>query len=47
LVDKNGQVRKYYDGLENKEIKELAEDIPALLKEPATQKRFVNNLFTN
>ena len=47
LVDKNGQVRKYYDGLKSEEIKELEDDIPALLKEPVDQKRFVNNLFSN
>lgn len=48
LVDKNGKVRKkIYDGLKKKELKELENDIEVLLKEPATQTRFTNNLFTN
>lgn len=47
LVDKNGNVRKkIYDGLKKEEIEELEEDIAVLLKEP-TQKRFVNNMFSN
>lgn len=47
LVDKNGQVRKIYDGLKKDEIEELKKDVPALLKEPATRKHFSNNLFGN
>ena len=48
LVDRNGQVRKkIYDGLKKNELKELEEDIAVLLKEPATQTRFSNNLFNN
>lgn len=48
LVDRNGRVRKkIYDGLKKKELKELQEDIGILLKEPAGQKRFVNNIFAN
>ena len=47
LVDKNGQVRKIYDGLKTEELNTLKKDIAVLLKEPVTQKRFVNNLFTN
>lgn len=48
LVDKNGKVRKkIYDGLKKNELKELERDIAVLLKEPATQTRFTNNLFTN
>jgi protein SCO1/2 len=48
LVDKNGKVRKkIYDGLKKKELKELENDIAVLLKEPATQTRFSNNLFAN
>ncbi|MBL7696736.1 MAG: SCO family protein [Chitinophagaceae bacterium] len=48
LVDKNGKVRKkIYDGLKKKELRELEEDIAVLLKEPATQTRFSNNLFAN
>lgn len=48
LVDKNGKVRKkIYDGLKKKELGELEKDIAVLLKEPATQTRFTNNLFTN
>ena len=45
LVDKNGQVRKIYDGLKDKEVAEAIKDIDVLLKEAPTQKRFVNNLF--
>lgn len=48
LVDKNGKVRKkIYDGLKKKEMRELENDIDVLLKEPATQSRFSNNLFMN
>jgi protein SCO1 len=48
LVDKNGKVRKkIYDGLKKKELKELEKDIAVLLKEPATQTRYSNNLFKN
>ena len=32
LVDKNGDVRKIYDGLKKDEIKQLIEDIPKWLK---------------
>lgn len=47
LVDKNGNVRKkIYDGLLKEELEELEKDISVLLKEP-TQKRFVNNAFSN
>ena len=47
LVDKNGNVRKkIYDGLKKDEMEELEKDISVLLKEP-TQKRFVNNSFSN
>jgi protein SCO1/2 len=46
LVDKNGRVRKkIYDGLKKDELKELENDITVLLKEPANDSRFVNNLF--
>ena len=46
LVDKNGKVRKkIYDGLKKDELKELSDDIGILLKEPAGDTRFVNNLF--
>ncbi len=48
LVDKNGKVRKkIYDGLKKNELRELEKDIAVLLKEPATQTRFSNNLFGN
>jgi protein SCO1 len=36
VVDKNGQVRKIYDGLKKDEIKALQEDIRSLLKEKAS-----------
>ena len=35
LVDKNGQVRKIYDGLKKDEISALESDISKLLKEKA------------
>lgn len=48
LVDRNGKVRKkIYDGLKKNELKELEKDIAILLKEPATETRFSNNLFNN
>jgi len=48
LVDKNGKVRKkIYDGLKKKELKELEKDIAVLLKEPAMQTKYTNDLFKN
>ena len=47
LVDKNGKVRKIYDGLKKDELAEINEDVPKLLKEPTTGKRFANNMFGN
>jgi protein SCO1 len=47
LVDKNGQVRKIYDGLKKEELEQLKKDIKSLLDEPIDQKRFSNNLFAN
>jgi protein SCO1/2 len=47
LVDKNGNVRKIYDGLKKDELAEINTDVPKLLAEPATAKRFNNNLFGN
>ncbi len=47
LVDKNGRVRKIYDGLKKDELAQLTRDIPRLLNEPATEKRFANNMFGN
>jgi protein SCO1/2 len=45
LVDKSGRVRKIYDGLKKDELQELKDDIADLLKEPVSQRRFVNNSF--
>ena len=47
LVDKNGQVRKIYDGLKNQEISDLKADIKKLLKETATNSHFANSLINN
>ena len=47
LVDKNGQVRKIYDGLKKDELLSLQEGIDQLLKEKSNGPRFSNNLFTN
>ncbi|HTF30152.1 MAG TPA: SCO family protein [Flavitalea sp.] len=47
LVDKNGRVRKIYDGLKKEELKELETDVPRLIREKTTKKPFANNLFGN
>lgn len=47
LVDRNGKVRKIYDGLKDKEVELLIKDIPLLMQEPVSDKRFSNNLFGN
>lgn len=46
LVDKQGQVRKIYDGLKNDELKELSADIKKLLNEK-NGNNFANSLFSN
>lgn len=46
LVDKNGQVRKIYDGLKSEELEELMKDVPKLLKEKGPT-NFANSLFNN
>jgi protein SCO1/2 len=33
LVDRNGDVKKIYDGLEDREVKELVDDVRKLLRE--------------
>jgi protein SCO1 len=47
IVDKNGQVRKIYDGLKQDEIKTLEEDIQRLLNEKVANPRFANALLNN
>jgi protein SCO1 len=47
LVDRNGRVRKIYDGLKKDELAELAHDIPVLLAEKSSSPKFVNGLFNN
>lgn len=47
LVDKNGSVRRIYDGLKQDELKELMIDIDKLLIENGNEKRSVNSLFNN
>jgi protein SCO1/2 len=48
LVDKNGNVRgQIYDGLKEKDLKQLENDIHTLLQEPSTNTHFVNSIFTN
>jgi len=47
VVDKNGQVRKIYDGLKRAELDALKKDIQTLLNEKASGNRFANSLFTN
>jgi protein SCO1 len=39
LVDKNGKVRKIYDGLKKEELAEMKKDIDVLLKEPVLPKK--------
>ncbi len=45
LVDKQGQVRKIYDGLKQDELAELSADIKRLLNEKVVKGNFVNSLF--
>ena len=47
LVDRNGQVRKIYDGLKEQEVQLLINDIRDVLAEEITKARFRNNLFAN
>lgn len=46
LVDRQGRVRGIYDGLKQKEVNELKNDIADLLKEK-DRGNFVNNIFGN
>jgi protein SCO1/2 len=46
LVDRQGKVRGIYDGLRQKEVNSLKEDIGQLLKE-SDRTGFVNNIFGN
>jgi len=47
LVDREGRVRKIYDGLKKDDLHRLEKDIAGLLKERPGKLRFVNNLFNN
>ena len=47
LVDRYGRVRGIYDGLKEEEIQKLMRDIPGLLKEKVTSKRFMNGFNNN
>lgn len=47
LVDKAGKVRGIYDGLNQKELDKLTDDIELLLKERCNGPRFVNGIFQN
>lgn len=47
LVDKQGRVRKVYDGLKQEELAQLNEDIKKLMIELPDTKHFVNNIFGN
>lgn len=47
LVDRYGRVRGIYDGLKEDEIQKLMRDIPGLLKEKVTSKRFMNGFNNN
>jgi protein SCO1 len=45
LVDREGRVRKIYDGLKKQDLDALEKDIAHLLKERPGKRRFVNNPF--
>jgi protein SCO1/2 len=45
LVDREGRVRKIYDGLKKEDIATLKKDIARLLESRPGKPRFVNNLF--
>jgi protein SCO1/2 len=45
LVDREGRIRKIYDGLKKADLVALEKDITVLLKERPGKARFVNNLF--
>ncbi len=47
LVDKNRRVRGIYDGLKETEVQKLIADIPGLLKEKVSTKRFMNGFSNN
>ncbi len=47
LIDKAGRVRKICDGLKKDEIAELKNDINSLLKEDASNARFISSQFSN
>jgi protein SCO1/2 len=48
LVDRNGNVRgQIYDGLKEKDLKQLESDINTLLKERSANNHFANGAFTN
>ena len=47
LVDKQGRVRKIYDGLKKNEIEELKHDIGVLLQEKEPGKTYLQSLFNN
>ena len=47
LVDREGRVRKIYDGLKKEDITAMEKDITKLLESRPGKARFVNNLFGN
>ena len=47
LVDKQGRVRKIYDGLKKNELEELKGDITTLLQEKETSRTHLQSLFSN
>lgn len=47
LVDREGRVRKIYDGLKKEELEQMEKDIATLLKERPGKVAFVNHLFGN
>jgi len=44
-VDREGKVRKIYDGLKKEDLDELEKDIQRLLKEQPGKGRFSNRVF--
>ena len=47
LVDREGRVRKIYDGLKKEELEQMEKDIASLLNERPGKVVFVNHLFGN
>ena len=47
VIDKDGQVRGIYDGLNELELQKLTQNVKALLQQKSHTNTFVNNLYSN